>query len=202
MARITSPSSNFNSPSDGARTTSTPFSVPKYFPRCGVSVASSMLDNGPFTRNVGLKGGSIGNSGRARPKAMTSGPSRGVTERTRALPARTTRTTNLSSGFTSRIILTTRRGASAPVTSLPFTATITSPERMPASAAGPPGLTPSTRAPSLPLAGSRSTPMMTRPKGGSVFENRCMKGLPARADSSATSCAASSNLLRASSSWA
>ncbi len=107
MARITSPSSNFKAPSGGERTTSTPFSVPKYVPSLGVRVASSMLASGPCTMKKGFKGGIAGKSGKPPSNAMKPGPGRAVTVKSRGLPSRSTRTFSLLSGFTSRMILTT-----------------------------------------------------------------------------------------------
>ena len=129
-----------------------------------MSVASSMSVSGPWIIHPSMSGkGPKVTSGSRRTIAMGPGPGRVVTVNSRVLPARSTRTVTLVSGSTSRRMRTTWREGSSALSSVPFTATITSPARMPASAAGPPGLTARTRAPVPAGAGSSCTPMMARP---------------------------------------
>src|SRR5436190_324550 len=101
-----------------------------------------MSVSGPWIIHPSMSGkGPKVTSGSRRTIAMGPGPGRVVTVNSRVLPSRSTRTVTLASGSTSRRMRTTWREGSSSLSSVPFTATITSPARMPASAAGPPGLT-------------------------------------------------------------
>ena len=130
---------------------------------------------------------------------------RATTTKSLFLPSRSTRTFTFWSGFTLRICsISAVPALLLPAMDLPSSETMTSPSRSPAASAGPPGLTCSTRAPSLSLALSICTPSTAR-RSRIVVRMRSsppMASRPSCVDSSATSCAALSRRARASSSLA
>ena len=151
--------------------------------------------------------------GNAMTPAM-GGMGRGVTSKSIFFPARNTATFTLRSGCSSRVRSTSVcAGLPYFVRSSPATETMTSPLRMPASAAGPPGLTATTWAPSFAGVLSICTPSCARM--GAMADTPCttMPGsmprmkkrwslmfVPSCADSSLTSRAAASSRFCASAS--